>query len=122
VGTIEPRSDDSGNEELRTIGVLAGICHREETGFGVLELEVLIGEFFTVDGLATSPVMASEVTTLTHELGDDSVELGAGVAESMHASAEFTEILGGLGDDVVIKFEDDATLRGTTDRDIEINV
>jgi hypothetical protein len=39
---IEPRSDDSGDEELRTVGVRARVGHGKETGLGVLDLEVLI--------------------------------------------------------------------------------
>jgi hypothetical protein len=33
--------------------VLAGVGHGEETGAGVLELEVLVGKLLAVDGLAT---------------------------------------------------------------------
>ena len=50
---VEPRSDDSGDEELGSIGVGAGIGHGEEEGFGVLELEVLVGELLAIDGLPT---------------------------------------------------------------------
>ena len=67
------------------------------------ELEVLVGELLAVDGLATSALLedasvlrsarlgcvvcsyvaTGEVTTLEHELGDHTVELGAGVAEAL---------------------------------------
>ncbi len=43
------RSDDRGDEELRAIGVLAGVGHGEGTLLGVLELEVLVGELVAVD-------------------------------------------------------------------------
>lgn len=43
------RGDDSGNEELRTIGVLSGVGHGQSTLLGVLELEVLVGELVTVN-------------------------------------------------------------------------
>ena len=42
VRVIEPRSDDGGNEELGTVGVLAGVSHGEDVGLRVLELEVFI--------------------------------------------------------------------------------
>ena len=42
VGTIEPRGNDRGDEELRAVGVLSGVSHGKDTGLGVLELEVLI--------------------------------------------------------------------------------
>lgn len=38
---------------LMYLRVGSGVGHGEDTGTGVLQLEVLIGETFTVDGLAT---------------------------------------------------------------------
>lgn len=54
-------------------------------------------------------VAAGEVTTLEHELGDDAVEGRALVAEALLASAESTEVLGGLGDNVAEEVEVDGT-------------
>ena len=42
-----------GDEELRAVSVGTGICHGEETRLGVSLLEVLVCEFFAVDGLAS---------------------------------------------------------------------
>ena len=53
-------------------------------------------------------VATSEVTTLKHELRNDAVELGALVAEALLASAESTEVLGGLGSHIVVELEVDA--------------
>lgn len=104
----------------------------------MLLLEVLVGELLTVDGLATSAlqrmsadylfailhfspscvctetdctdVATGEVTTLKHELRDNTVEGRALVAEALLASAQSTEVLGGLGNDAVVKLEVDAAL------------
>lgn len=43
------RGDDSGDEELGSIGVGAGVGHGELALLGVLELEVLILELVAVD-------------------------------------------------------------------------
>jgi hypothetical protein len=102
---VQPRSDDSGDEELGAVGVGAGVGHGQQTGLVVLKGEVLIGELLAVDGLATSAVATGEVTTLEHELGDDTVERRALVTEALLASAESTEVLGGLGDDIVEEVE-----------------
>ena len=53
-------------------------------------------------------VATGEVTTLEHELRDHTVELGVGVAEALLTGAESTEVLGGLGDDIVEQLEVDA--------------
>jgi hypothetical protein len=55
---------------------------------------------------------STHVTTLEHELGDDTVEARAGVAEALLASAEGTEVGGRLGDNVVKELEDDAARGG----------
>lgn len=39
----------SGDEELGTIGVGTGVSHGEETGFGMLQFEVFVCEFLTID-------------------------------------------------------------------------
>jgi hypothetical protein len=55
-----------------------------------------------------SYVATGEVTTLKHELGDHTVELGAGVAEALLAGAESAEVLSGLGDNIIVEGEVDA--------------
>ena len=42
--SIEPAGNDSGDEELRAVGVLASVGHGEEARLGVLQLEVLVCE------------------------------------------------------------------------------
>ena len=49
MGTIEPRGNDRGDEELRAVGVLSGVGHGEHAGLGVLQLEVLVLEAVAVD-------------------------------------------------------------------------
>ena len=54
-------------------------------------------------------IATSKVTTLEHELRDDTVELGARVAEALLTRAQGAEVLGCFGDDVVIEVEIDAS-------------
>jgi len=53
-------------------------------------------------------VATGEVTALEHELRDHAVELGARVSKALLTSAEGTEVLSGLGDDIVVEGEVDA--------------
>lgn len=111
---------------MRCLRVGASVGHGQQTRLVVLQLEVLISELLAVDGLATGSlgdcellfqtgmfletyVATGEVTTLEHEVGDDSVEGRTSVAEALLASAESTEVLSGLGDHVVEEVELDAT-------------
>ena len=52
--------------------------------------------------------MLGEVTSLKHELGDDTVEAGALVPKALLAGAESAEVLGGLWDSLIKEFEVDA--------------
>jgi len=104
----------------------------------VLVLEVLVGELVTVDGLATGTlfnrhslavepqgkqltkgrvggvayVVAGEVTTLEHELGDHTVEAGVLVTLALGQLAELTEVLGGLRDILLVEVEVDTANLG----------
>merc|ERR1712035_295929 len=89
---VQPSSLDGAQEELGAVSAWAGIGHGEDAGASVLELEVLVLEPVTVDGLATSAVVVGEVTALAHELLNDAVERGALVAEALFSSAESAEV------------------------------
>ncbi len=88
--------------------------------------EVLVRELLAVDGLATSAlyickllsscggrmvsyVSTSEVTTLKHELRNNTVEGRTRVSEALLAGAKSTEVLGSLRDYIVVEDEVDAT-------------
>ena len=94
---IEPIGLDSAQEELASVRVGSGVGHGQDTGAGVLELEVLVLEFVSVDGLSSGAVVPGEVTTLAHELRDHAVEGAALVAEAFLSSAQGPEVLAVLG-------------------------
>ena len=66
----------------------------------MFQLKVFILKFGTIDALSTSAIVVGEVTTLTHEVGDDTVEGAAFVAKALLTSAQCTEVLCRLGDHV----------------------
>jgi hypothetical protein len=51
-------------EELQAICVGSGVRHRQDTGSGVLELEVLVLKLSSIDKLVSGSVVVGEVTTL----------------------------------------------------------
>lgn len=67
----------------------------------MLQLEVLILKLVAVDGLATSAIVVGEISTLAHELRDDTMESGSLVGHSiLFAGAQSTEILGCAGNHI----------------------
>ena len=67
--------------KVRTIGVRAGIGHRQQVLLAVFVLEVFIVKFVAVDRLATRAIEVGEVSALQHELWDNTVEDAAFVVE-----------------------------------------
>lgn len=105
---IEPVAGDGGDEELRSVGAGSSVSHREKSWLGMLLDEVLISELGSVDRFASSAIVIGEVSSLKHELGDDSVEDGAGITEALLTSAESSEVLGSLGDNVLVELKNDS--------------
>lgn len=102
---VQPRTWHGGDEELGTVGVWTSVGHGQQTWSVVLLDEVLILELLTVDGLTTGTVASGEVTTLQHELRNHSVESRVGVAKSLLTSAQSSEVLSGLRNDIVVQLE-----------------
>ena len=50
MSTIQPGSLLCGDEELRSIGVLARVGHGQPSSSVVLQLEVLVGKLLTING------------------------------------------------------------------------
>lgn len=77
-------------------------------------------KFLAIDGLATSTVVAGEITALKHELRDHTVKGGTFIAITVLASRKLSEVSCGFGDDCVVQFEDDPTGRSTVDMDVKL--
>ena len=59
----------------------------------MLQGEVLITELLTIDALATSAIVVGEVTTLAHEVWDNTMERAALVAKAFLPCTQGTEVL-----------------------------
>lgn len=104
---VQPRCLHSGDKELGSVGVGTGVGHRHDSRSGVLQGEVFILEFVSVDGFASSAVMVGEVTALAHEVGDDTVECGALVTVALLAGAQSAEVFASLGNNIGAKLKRD---------------
>ncbi len=61
----------------------------------------------------------SDVSALQHKAGDDSMKDGVLVTEASFASAQLSEVLGRLGNLVLVQLKLDALARLVSDADVE---
>ena len=54
VSAVQPGSFLNGDEKLGSIGIFASVGHGQPSSSIMLELEVFVSEFFTINGSATS--------------------------------------------------------------------
>jgi len=119
---IQPLGLGSAEEKLAAVGVRAGVCHGEDSWSSVLQLKVLIRELVSVDGLSTSSIVVGKVSSLAHEVGDDTMEGRSLESESLLTSAESTEVLAGLRHNVIPQLHDHLSDRGSISSNVEKNL
>jgi len=117
---IKPLGLCCAEEELGSVGVWSAVGHGEDSWSGVLQVEVLVGEFLPVDALTSGSILSGEVTTLAHELWDDTVEGGSFVSVSLLSGAEGSEVLAGLGNNVSVQDHVDSANWFTIGGDVEV--
>ena len=92
----------------------------------MLELEVLVVEAGAIDAFTTSSITVSEVTTLSHEARNNSVEVRAlevkslsSVSDTFLTGAKSTDILSGLRNSLAKEAEDNTSSLLTVNFDIK---
>ena len=91
---IQPRRGRQRDEKLTSIGVLPTVGHAQDPRACVFQRSVdLVFEFVPVDTRAAAPC-ACGVTSLDHEVGDDSVEDDAVVVVSLRQGREVLACFG----------------------------
>merc|ERR1719188_993448 len=119
--SVQPSCLYSAEEELRAIGVWAGVGHGEDARARVLQGEVLVRELLSIDGLAPGPVVVREISTLAHEVRDHPVEAAALEAKALLAGAQGPEVLGGLRNHIRAERHLDTSCWRTADVHVEVN-
>lgn len=73
VVAVQPGAGNGRDEELRAVRVGTAVGHRQKTGSGMLQGEILIRETLSVDGLAARSVSVCEITALsvTYDRNDE---------------------------------------------------
>lgn len=126
---VQPWSDFESDEELGAVGVGTSIGHGEQVWLGEAQVEILIIKFGAVDALATFSVSGSDVTSLSHEARNNSVEGTALIVEwvakcanTVGTVAECYEILDSQGNSLAEESENDLTLVNAINWDVEVDL
>ena len=127
--SIQPRAGNSANEELGSVGVGTSIGHGKNTRASVLVDEVLILELHAINALSSSSITIGEITTLEHELGNDSVEDASlemqglsALASTLLSSAKSSEVFSSLWYRISVQLHDDTASGLIVQGDIEENL
>jgi len=97
---IQPTGLCCADKELGAIGVGTSVSHGQNTWASVGQLEVLILELISINRLATGSVVGCEITSLAHEIRDNSVKGGSFESKSLFSCTQSPEILCSLWDNV----------------------
>ena len=87
----------------------------------LLQDEVLISKLVSIDRFSTGTVVVGEISSLAHEVSDDTVETWSGVSESLLTGTESTKVLSSLGHNISPQFHDNTAGSWSTDGDVEVN-
>jgi len=118
---VKPLRLRRAQEKLGSISIGSRIGHGENAWSGMLQGEVFVLEFHSVNGFTSSSVSCSEVTSLAHKVGDHAMERATLESKSLLARAESSEIFNSLGDNVTAKIHDNLSKRGAVGGNIKID-
>ena len=118
MAAVQPRSLYGGDEELGSVCVWTSVRHCQQEWLVKRNVEILIVEGLAVDRLTASSIVEFKVTTLSHEVRDDSVELNTLVAHHfslvwrgsvLSALADSHKVLDCLWDHISVESKDNLT-------------
>ena len=108
------------------LGVGSSVCHGQDSGSGVEQFKVFVGETGSVDGLASNAVVVGKVTPLDHEIGNDAVEPRTPVGQVLALvveevpSAELLKVSHCSGYHTSVQAHDHPTDRFVVNRNIKV--
>jgi hypothetical protein len=110
--SIQPSAWDKSDKELRSIGVWSSIGHTQLSFFGMFDGEVLISKFGSINRNTTSSVLIGKVSSLSHKISNNSMEWTSFIVKfdttwssTFLSSAEGSEVLGSLRDNIIKELE-----------------
>jgi len=127
---IEVRSRIVAEEERATVGIRAGVRHRQDTGMRMSDPDLFIGELGAVCALSFNTfIVSNDFAALHHKARNDSLEYAIAEVqvEAKFTSAERAEVLDCAGHFLLEKFHHDtavmvALLSLCSDLDIHVNL
>lgn len=94
---VQPGGLGQGDEELRAIGIRPGIGHADPSNAIMLQFEVLIWKCLTVNAYTASAIPIGEVSSLNHEIFDDTMKFASFISISFLPCGQSNKIVHRLG-------------------------
>lgn len=88
----------------------------------MLEQEIFIIELCSIDGFASSAVVIGEISSLSHEVIDDPMEVRSLVSEALFMGAESSEVGSSLGHFLIEELKDQLAGLSSPKIDVEEDV
>lgn len=88
----------------------------------MLEQEIFIVELRSIDGFASSAVVIGEISSLSHEVIDDPMEVRSLVSETLFMGAESSEVGRSLGHFLIEELKDQLAGLSSPEIDVEEDV
>jgi len=83
VGGVQPMASAKGDIKLGAVRISTSICHRNPPRTVMLDDEIFVIKFVTIDANGASTVATGDITSLHHKTFNDAVECGALVGETI---------------------------------------
>ncbi|KAH3663776.1 hypothetical protein OGAPHI_005179 [Ogataea philodendri] len=122
VFSVKMRRWNGGDEELRSVCVLARVGHRQQKRLIVFKLKVLVLKLLAIYGLAPGTIEVGKVTTLDHEALDHTVENRSFVSKPWLARGQGAEVLCCFRNNIIEKLKGDTTNGLTANGNVKIHL
>lgn len=106
MSTVKPWARDKSNKKLWSVGIFSSIGHWQKIRLSMFDFEIFIFKFCSINWLSSSSVVVGEVTSLSHKVVDDSVEVRIFESESFGMKTKLSEVFSSFRDNIIKKLED----------------
>lgn len=90
-------------EKVKWLNIHTSIGHGNSTWSKVLNLKVLISKSWSINWFTTTAISRGEITSLNHEVGNNTVESASFISKSFFSGCKSSEVLSSFWNSISIK-------------------